>query len=106
MRELLDAAAGHAASYLESLPERPVDAALDPVAARDALDPGLPDGPVDPRRVLDELVEYAEPGVTAMGSPRFFGFVIGRRTSLEDVDRSYIAMHRGIEHTARERTLG
>jgi glutamate/tyrosine decarboxylase-like PLP-dependent enzyme len=77
MRDLLDAAAAHAARYLESLPERPVDAALDPRSARDALDGALPDAAVDPSQVLDELVQYAEPGITAMGSPRFFGFVIG-----------------------------
>ena len=41
MRDLLDAAAAHAARYLESLPERPVDAALDPLSARNA--PGFED---------------------------------------------------------------
>jgi hypothetical protein len=76
-RDLLDAAAGHAADYLESLPERPVEAALGPAAVQDALHATLPDEPVDPRRVLDELVADAGPGVTAMGSPRYFGFVIG-----------------------------
>src|SRR6185312_9336884 len=37
----------------------------------------LPDGPSDPRAVLDALVQEADPGITAMGSPRYFGFVIG-----------------------------
>ena len=32
---------------------------------------------MDPLRVLEELVADAEPGITAMGSPRYFGFVIG-----------------------------
>jgi glutamate/tyrosine decarboxylase-like PLP-dependent enzyme len=77
MRDLLSAAAAHAAAYLESLPERPVAASREAPAARAALRDALPDGPTDDRRVLDELVEDAEPGVTAMGSPRFFGFVIG-----------------------------
>jgi len=77
MRDLLSAAAGHAAAYLESLPERPVVASRDAPAARAALRDALPDVPTDDRRVLDELVEDAEPGITAMGSPRFFGFVIG-----------------------------
>jgi glutamate/tyrosine decarboxylase-like PLP-dependent enzyme len=77
MRELLCAAADHAASYLESLSDRPVGAALDPVGARAALERTLPDGPGDPRAVLDALVEEAGPGITAMGSPRYFGFVIG-----------------------------
>ncbi|HEU0023020.1 MAG TPA: aminotransferase class V-fold PLP-dependent enzyme [Thermoleophilaceae bacterium] len=77
MRDLLDAAAAHAAAYLESLPERPVEAARGPAAAHDAIHAGLADGPLDPRQVLDELVADAEPGITAMGSPRYFGFVIG-----------------------------
>jgi glutamate/tyrosine decarboxylase-like PLP-dependent enzyme len=77
MRELIDAAAEHAAAYLESVPERRVQAALDPSEAREALHDQLGDDPVDPRQVLDELVADAEPGITAMGSPRYFGFVIG-----------------------------
>ncbi|HVG99150.1 MAG TPA: pyridoxal-dependent decarboxylase [Miltoncostaeaceae bacterium] len=76
-RDLLAAAAAHAADYLESLPERPVRADRDSAAALAALPRALPDGPTDPRAVLDELVADAEPGVTAMGSPRYFGFVIG-----------------------------
>ena len=77
MRDLLSAAAGHAATYLESLPERAVGASRDAAASRAALRDMLPDEPIDPRRVLDELVADAEPGITAMGSPRYFGFVIG-----------------------------
>ncbi len=77
MRDLLTAAAGHAAAYLESVPERPVRAELGPEAVRDRLDRRLPDGPQDPRRVLDDLVAAADPGITAMGSARYFGFVIG-----------------------------
>ncbi len=77
MRELLDAAAEHAATYLQSLTERQVQAALGPSAAREALPSTLPDEPLAPRRVLDDLVAHAEPGITAMGSPRYFGFVIG-----------------------------
>ncbi|MBN1528229.1 MAG: aspartate aminotransferase family protein [Thermoleophilaceae bacterium] len=77
MRELLDAAAGHAAAYLESLPERRVGAPRGVEDTKAALGAELPGGPVDPRRVLDELVAEADPGITAMGSPRYFGFVIG-----------------------------
>jgi glutamate/tyrosine decarboxylase-like PLP-dependent enzyme len=77
MSDLLGAAAKHATSYLESLPERPVEAERGPSAVRGALESVLPEAPVDSRRVLDELVAEAEPGVTAMGSARYFGFVIG-----------------------------
>jgi glutamate/tyrosine decarboxylase-like PLP-dependent enzyme len=76
-RDLLEAAAAHAAAYVESLPDRPVRAELDPAAVRELLAQALPDEPVEARRVLDELVAQSDPGVTAMSSPRFFGFVIG-----------------------------
>jgi glutamate/tyrosine decarboxylase-like PLP-dependent enzyme len=77
MRDLLNAATEHAADYFESMSERPVGARMDPATAREALHSELPDGPVDSRKVLDDLVADADPGITAMGSPRFFGFVIG-----------------------------
>jgi glutamate/tyrosine decarboxylase-like PLP-dependent enzyme len=77
MRDLLSAAAEHAADYIESLPERPVGARLDPSEAREAIDGELPAHPLEAREVLDELVAAADPGITAMGSPRYFGFVIG-----------------------------
>jgi glutamate/tyrosine decarboxylase-like PLP-dependent enzyme len=44
---------------------------------RAALDGPLPDGPLDARTVVDELVAAADPGVVAMPSGRYFGFVIG-----------------------------
>jgi glutamate/tyrosine decarboxylase-like PLP-dependent enzyme len=77
MRDLLNATADRAASYLESLSERPVRPELDPPAALQAFDATLPDEPIDPELVLDELVAQAEPGIAALGSPRYFGYVIG-----------------------------
>src|SRR5258705_1674011 len=77
-RDLLAAAAGHAADFLETLPEARVHAdVLDPQALRDAFPRALPDGPTDPRTVLDDLVVAASPGVVRSQSPRYFGFVIG-----------------------------
>jgi glutamate/tyrosine decarboxylase-like PLP-dependent enzyme len=77
-RDLLAAAADHAAAYLEGLPERRVGPAVtDSTVLREALGRRLPDAPQDPRTVLDELVEAAEPGLMASQSPRFFGFVFG-----------------------------
>ncbi len=38
---------------------------------------GCPTGPTDPAAVVDLLAEAAEPGLTAMPSGRFFGFVMG-----------------------------
>jgi len=37
----------------------------------------LPDGPTDPAEVIDLLADGVEPGLMAMGSGRFFGWVIG-----------------------------
>ena len=50
-RDLLTAAAGHAADFLETLPEGRVGAdVLDVDALRAGLAIPLPDGPTDPRR--------------------------------------------------------
>ena len=77
-RDLLTAAAGHAADFLDGLPERRVGPAeTDPAALRAALGGPLPDGPEDPVAVLDALVAGADAGLMASQSPRFFGFVFG-----------------------------
>jgi glutamate/tyrosine decarboxylase-like PLP-dependent enzyme len=70
-------AAGHAAAYRASLPERPVAPDVDLDALRSALGGPLPPGPCDPADVLDALVAGAGPGLVATAGPRFFGFVIG-----------------------------
>jgi glutamate/tyrosine decarboxylase-like PLP-dependent enzyme len=41
------------------------------------LDRPLPDGPSDPIAVVEELARDADEGIVAMGSGRYFGFVIG-----------------------------
>ena len=41
------------------------------------LDGPLPEGPSDPLEVIEQLARDVEPGLTAMGSGRYFGFVIG-----------------------------
>jgi glutamate/tyrosine decarboxylase-like PLP-dependent enzyme len=75
--EALDRAAAHASAWLGSLPSR----AVPPRATADELRAGfggpLPDGPADPADVIDLLAAAAEPGLTAMPSGRFFGWVIG-----------------------------
>ncbi len=74
---LLGRVQDHAERWLTGLPTRRVPS---PVRAPEGL-PGLggplPDGPSDPVEVLDLLVAGAEDGITATGSGRFFGFVIG-----------------------------
>jgi glutamate/tyrosine decarboxylase-like PLP-dependent enzyme len=77
-RSLLHAAADHAAEFLETLPDAPVRAEQeDPAALRAALGGPLPEGPLDARVVLDDLVAGATPGIVRSQSPRYFGFVVG-----------------------------
>ncbi len=44
---------------------------------RESLDRKLPDQGEDPAKVVEELADAAEPGLIALASPRYFGFVIG-----------------------------
>ncbi len=76
-RELLARTAALAADYLETLDTRPVRPERDYRAMLAALDEPVPEGPSDPAAVVDELARAGEPGITAMGSGRYFGFVIG-----------------------------
>jgi glutamate/tyrosine decarboxylase-like PLP-dependent enzyme len=76
-RDLLRRTAEIAADYLESLGERPVFPQVTPEELRAALGGPLPEEPVNPEQVLEDLAAGAEPGVVAMGSGRYFGFVIG-----------------------------
>ena len=73
----LDRALAHTRSWLASLPERevPPSAGADELAA--AFAGPLPDGPSDAVEVVDRLAALAEPGLMAMPSGRFFGWVIG-----------------------------
>jgi len=77
IREVLRLAEEIAADYVESLGERRVFPQVTPDQLRTALGGPLPDAPVDSREVISELAEAVEPGVIAMGSGRYFGFVIG-----------------------------
>jgi glutamate/tyrosine decarboxylase-like PLP-dependent enzyme len=63
--------------YLGSLPDRPVwaRASLDEMLG--ALGGPLPASSTDAGDVVTQLAEIAEPGLSATGSGRFFGFVIG-----------------------------
>jgi glutamate/tyrosine decarboxylase-like PLP-dependent enzyme len=76
-RDLLRRTAEIAADYVESLGERPVFPRITPERLREALGGPLPEEPLDPERVIEELAAAAEPGVVALGSGRYFGFVIG-----------------------------
>jgi glutamate/tyrosine decarboxylase-like PLP-dependent enzyme len=67
----------HAAAWLDSLDDREVPARVAADAVADALGRGLPEGPTEAAEVVDLLASACEPGLVAMPSGRFFGFVIG-----------------------------
>jgi hypothetical protein len=48
-----------------------------PEELRRSLGGSLPDGPSDPQAVVQALAEAADPGIVAIPSGRYFGFVIG-----------------------------
>ena len=70
-------AAGYATQWLDSLATRPVPPQASVAEVTAALGTALPDGPAEAPRVIDLLAGACEPGLTAMPSGRFYGFVIG-----------------------------
>lgn len=76
-RELLEYVAAIAADYLDTLETRPVFPQVTPEELRAALGGPLPEEPLAATQVVSELAAAAEPGVVALGSGRYFGFVIG-----------------------------
>jgi glutamate/tyrosine decarboxylase-like PLP-dependent enzyme len=77
VRALLERTAAIAADYLQSLDTRPVFPRVTPAELRAALGGPLPEEPQPAAEVVEDLATAAEPGVVAMGSGRYFGFVIG-----------------------------
>jgi glutamate/tyrosine decarboxylase-like PLP-dependent enzyme len=77
VRRLLEQTASIAADYVESLADRRVFPDVAPEDLRAALGGPLPEQPLDADQVVTELATAAEPGLVAMGSGRYFGFVIG-----------------------------
>ena len=75
--EPLDRAHAHVLDWLASVDDRPVG----PRASIQEILPSfsfpLPDEPLPAAEVVDELARLAEPGLMAMPSSRFFGWVIG-----------------------------
>jgi glutamate/tyrosine decarboxylase-like PLP-dependent enzyme len=75
--QVLEVARERARRYLDDVADRPVAEQASVKELRAALDRKLPDEGEDPARVVEELADAAEPGLIALGSPRYFGFVIG-----------------------------
>jgi glutamate/tyrosine decarboxylase-like PLP-dependent enzyme len=74
---LLHRTARLASDWLRSLDERPVGESATVDELRCRLGGPLPVAPVDPWEVVAELARAAEPGLVAVPSGRYFGFVIG-----------------------------
>ena len=77
MKEVLRLTADYAAQFLDTLDERPIRADASIEELREALGGPLPEAGREPEQVVAELIAAAEPGVVAMPSGRYFGFVIG-----------------------------
>ncbi len=75
--EPLERAHAHARSWLTSLAGRPVPATADVDAVAAALGRELPEEATPAAEVVDLLAQACEPGLVAMPSGRFFGFVVG-----------------------------
>ncbi|MGD8201524.1 pyridoxal phosphate-dependent decarboxylase family protein [Ornithinimicrobium sp. W1679] len=73
----LDAAHDHAMGWLDSLGERPVPPQASVEEVIMALGPDLPQRGCPPEEAVALLAQACDPGLTAMASGRFFGFVIG-----------------------------
>jgi len=77
VRALLRRTADLAADFLDSLDERPVFPQVSVDELRSRLRVPLTDEPLQPEQVVEELAAAADPGLVAMPSGRYFGFVIG-----------------------------
>jgi glutamate/tyrosine decarboxylase-like PLP-dependent enzyme len=73
----LDRARTHALEWLQSLATRKVGPSATADQLLEQFGGELQDGPIDPAAVVDELARLAEPGLMAMPSSRFYGWVIG-----------------------------
>src|SRR5215469_15326917 len=70
-------AASHAAAWLDSLASRPIPPRASVAEVTATLGSDLPDAPTPAPDVIDLLARACEPGLVAMPSGRFYGFVIG-----------------------------
>jgi glutamate/tyrosine decarboxylase-like PLP-dependent enzyme len=76
-RKILERVLEEATGFLDGLSGRRVAARTDVEGVAAALRRPLPDEGAEPLEVVEELIAGAEPGLVAMPSGRFFGWVIG-----------------------------
>jgi glutamate/tyrosine decarboxylase-like PLP-dependent enzyme len=77
IRALLHRTADLAADFLDSVDARPVFPRVTPEELLQQLGGPLPERPTDPQQVVEQLVQSVEPGLVAIPSGRYFGFVNG-----------------------------
>jgi glutamate/tyrosine decarboxylase-like PLP-dependent enzyme len=76
-RPELTAAADAAHRWLAGVASRPIPATTDAAVVGEALGTAFPRTGADPAEVVDRLIGAVEPGLLAIGSPRFYGWVMG-----------------------------
>jgi glutamate/tyrosine decarboxylase-like PLP-dependent enzyme len=69
--------ADYAQTFIESLDERRIQPTITADELRERVGGPLPEEGSEPDAVVAELIEAAEPGIVAIPSGRYFGFVIG-----------------------------
>ncbi|HZL74631.1 MAG TPA: aminotransferase class V-fold PLP-dependent enzyme [Propionibacteriaceae bacterium] len=76
-RKILERVLEETTAFLDGLPDRRVAARTDVDGVAAALRRPLPDEGVEPLEAVEELIAGAEPGILAIPSGRFFGWVMG-----------------------------
>jgi glutamate/tyrosine decarboxylase-like PLP-dependent enzyme len=76
-KAVLEQAQKRSVEWIDSLPDRRVAPTANVDAMKAVFGMPLPEHPLDSVAVIDELANQAEPGLMAMPSGRFFGWVIG-----------------------------
>ncbi len=74
---VLEVAAERAQRYLGTVDDRPVREQASVEELRKLFGGKLRDDGEDPATVVEQLADAAEPGLIALGSPRYFGYVVG-----------------------------
>ena len=74
---VLGVAAKYSQKWLNSIPSRGVNPKKNANEIKVDLGTELPDGATDPAIVIEHLAKAGEAGLMAMGSGRFFGWVVG-----------------------------
>ncbi|MCD5347458.1 pyridoxal-dependent decarboxylase [Agromyces sp. S2-1-8] len=73
----LEIASDRARRWLDGVAERPIPPEIDADAAKELLGRALPSRGEPAAQVVERLADGVEPGLLGIGSPRFFGWVMG-----------------------------